>query len=104
PFHPIGNRAILVLDKDEPDHRLVELAYCWARWVARRQQSTDLDSIDVERIDGALDRAAKAIASRQSIRAAQTAAKKKVDESGAHVDALVAEVDLALREIRDALR
>ncbi|MDP9465636.1 MAG: hypothetical protein M3P31_00075 [Actinomycetota bacterium] len=104
PFHPCGNRAILVLDRDDPDPRLVDLAYCWARWVARRQQSTDLDTIDVERIDGALDRAAKAIASRQSIRAAQTAAKKKIDESGAHVDALVAEVDLALREIREALR
>jgi uncharacterized protein YjiS (DUF1127 family) len=104
PFHPCGNRAILVLDKNDPDSRLVDLAYCWARWVARRQQSTDLGAVDVERIDGALDRAAKALASRQSIRAAQTAAKKKIDESGAHVDVLVADVDLALREIREALR
>lgn len=104
PFHYSGDKAILVLDKDDPDPRLVELAYSWARWAARRQQACDVETIDVDRIEGALDRATKAIATRQAIRAAHSSAAKKITEAGGHVDGLVAEVDLAIREIREALR
>ncbi len=41
PFWWSGNRAVLVYDKDDPDENALHLAYAWARWVCRRELTTD---------------------------------------------------------------
>jgi hypothetical protein len=45
-----GNKLIIVIDDDDPDQRLVRLAYLWSRWVALRSQSKNINEIDFDAI------------------------------------------------------
>ena len=103
PFSWSGNRAVLVYDKDDPDKLALQLAYAWARWICRRELTTDGAALDTRRIEAALTRASQALGKKQSALSCLTAAKNKIDEGTGHVTALVDEVRSALEELRDAL-
>jgi hypothetical protein len=104
PFMPTGNRAIVVYDKDDPDDAALQLAYAWARFVSRRELTSDADGLDVVRIEAALTRARRALQKHQTVRSCLTAAANKIDEGGRHVADLVDEVRDALGELWDALK
>jgi hypothetical protein len=103
PFSWSGNRAILVYDKDEPDNNALQLAYAWARWVCRRDLTTDGSAIDVGRVEACLTKASQALARQVSARSCFTAATKKIDEGVNHLTALVGEVRDALTELSEEL-
>lgn len=103
PFVWWGDRAILVYDKDDPDDAALQLAYCWARWVTRRELTGRSDPFDAGRAEAALQRARQALAKHQTARACFTAATNKISEGTRHVDGLVEEVRGALRELWDQL-
>ncbi|HLI15522.1 MAG TPA: hypothetical protein VKV23_05665 [Acidimicrobiales bacterium] len=103
PFVWWGNRAVLVYDKDDPDDAALQLAYCWARWVTRRELAGRSETFDAARAEAALQRARKALAKHQAARACFTSATNKISEGSRHVDGLVEEVRAALRELWDQL-
>lgn len=49
-----GNKLIIVLDDEDPDHRLVRMAYLWARSYALRALAPDESELDIEAIDRVL--------------------------------------------------
>lgn len=102
-FWYTGNRAILVYDKECPDPRALQLAYEWARWVARRSLSlVDEAVVDVADVEAAISRVRHALDKHQTIKACHSAIRKKAEEAGTHVADLVDEVDRAMRALMDA--
>lgn len=104
PFTWFGNRAIVVVDGQDPDSRALHLAYAWARWVARRSVSAEDSSVDLVKVEAALGAARRALAKHQSIKACHSAARKKIEEGAGHVADLIDEVDRALTDLWDAIR
>lgn len=104
PFTWWGNRAIVVVEGDDPEPRSLHLAYAWARWVARRSVSAEGSEIDFSRVEAALGAARRALARHQSIKACHSASRKKIQEAADHVADLVDEVDQALTELWDAVK
>jgi len=104
PFQWWGNKAIVIVDKDDTDPGAMHLAYVWARWVARRSISADAETeVDLGRVEAALTAARRALARHQSVKACHSAAKKKIEEGAIHVADLVDEVDEALKVLWDEL-
>jgi len=103
PFSWSGNRAILVYDKEAPDDSALQLAYAWARWVCRRDLTTDGAAIDAVRVEAAFTRARQALARQQSARSCFTSAIKKIDEGASHVADLVDELRVALAQLSEEL-
>jgi hypothetical protein len=72
PFAPYGDRAVLVIDKDDPDESAVRLAYMWARWVARRRLGETNASIDIEKIETLISDAIRALQHASQVRKGHT--------------------------------
>ena len=54
-----GNKLIIVLDDENPDQRLIRIAYLWSRWTVLRaqdQEEGELDIVAIERTLNALQR------------------------------------------------
>lgn len=98
PFHHMDDKAIVVLDVDDPDPGALRLAYMWARWVVRRKASavTQADGLDVERVQRLVEDAARALDKSTAIRSAHTKARKSIEQAGSHLDELSDEVGKAL--------
>ena len=104
PFACFGDKAVVVLDKDEPDDRALALACAWARWVLRRSLNAGSDGVDVERIGAAIDDGRRALARVSSVRRAHSAARNKIDEAAGQVEGLVGDLDRALETVSLQLR
>ena len=100
PFSYTGDKAIVVLDKHDPDPHALQLATMWARWVVRRKTADDERDIDTTAIGELVDEAAKALARHTTIKRCHSTAAKKIAEAGTQVDHLVSE----LCDILDRLR
>lgn len=98
-----GNRAIVVVDKEDPDERALRLACMWARWLVRRQLGEHTDNIDVARVQSLLDDAKSSLGRRSQVRAAHTAAKRRIDQAASAVDSLVDDLDDLLASIETAV-
>ena len=103
PFSYIGDSAIVVLDKEDPDLSALRLATMWARWVVRRKLGDEEREIDPEAIEGLVDQASKGLAHKARIKRHHTAARKSIDKAAEEVLELVGEVDQALEQLRDEL-
>lgn len=103
PFMELGDRAIVVYDKHDPDPYVLRLAYLWARSVSRRNRTADPDAFDRGRIETALQDATQALAAHQSVKRCLTSAKKNIDEAGGHVAQLVERVEAALATLAEEL-
>ncbi|MDB5478850.1 MAG: hypothetical protein JWM96_1345 [Alphaproteobacteria bacterium] len=98
-FSTYGCKAVLVLDKDDPDPLAVRLAYMWARWVAKRELVSDTNEIDAARIESLIDEARRALQRATTVKKCHTSARKGIDEATAHVDALVGEIVAVLDDL-----
>lgn len=100
PFWFSGNRAIVVLDEDEMDLRVLRVAYEWARWVSRRslQGTTDCGAF-ADEIQDAVTRTRQALKRHQTIKACHSAIRNKADEAKNQVAELVSEVDDAMAQL-----
>lgn len=103
PFSYRGNKAIVVLDKDDPDPRDLRLACMWARWIVRRQLSEHSDDVDVETIEALVDEAVTATARIKKIKGHHTSAKRTIDLATAMVVDMGADLDEILERLRREL-
>lgn len=99
PFATYGNKAILVLDKDDPDPLVIRFAHMWSRWVAKRDLSNDEVEIDTDRIEALIDDARRALQRVTQIKKHNTQARNSIDSASEQVTALADEVERALRDL-----
>jgi hypothetical protein len=104
PFTYFANKAIVVLDPDAPNAQTLELAYMWARWVARKALEIETSALDVDRIEAIMSDARRGVARISSIRRCHTTAKRQIDAASCEVDALISDVDGALSALALELR
>jgi len=105
PFVYNGNRAIVVLDKDNPDPAALTLAAMWARWTVRRALcDAPTDEINTELIEQTIDEAARALDRVTTIRRCHSIAIKKIGEATEQANSLHDEIDDALDRVRNELR
>jgi hypothetical protein len=103
PFAQYGERAILVIDKDDPDESSVQLAYMWARWVARRRLGENNPSIDIDKIETLISDAIRALEHASQVRKGHTMAKKGIEEAGSHLDTMTREIRATMDELRSEI-
>jgi len=100
PFTYWGDQAIVVLDKDDPDERLIQMACLWARWVARREASSDKGEMDAEAVFAAFTKLSNALGKVTNIRRAHTEAKKHIDQAVSGVDEMKDEIQEQLDHLK----
>lgn len=103
PFMPYGRRAIVVVDPDDPDQKLLELAYMAARWEARKALGVDAEAIDHAAVEEAISAVRQALGRLTTVRTHHSTARRGIELAGNAVDTLALEVDEALRALREAL-
>ncbi len=99
PFATYGNKAIVVLDKEDPDPLVIRFAHMWGRWVAKRDLSNDDVQIDTVRIEALIDEARRALQRVTQIKKHNTQARNSIDAAGEQVAALADQVEQALRDL-----
>ena len=94
-----GNKLIIVLDDENPDQRLVRMAYLWSRWIVLRsqeQEEGELDFAAIERVIASLQREFDGLANLKRlhtpIETNILAAKKWVNEFEKSLDELMDEL------------
>jgi hypothetical protein len=103
PFAQYGERAVLVIDKDDPDESAVRLAYMWARWVARRRLSENNASIDIDKIETLISDTIRALQHASQVRKGHTMARKGIEEAGEHLDTMTREIKSTMDELRSEI-
>ncbi len=100
PFQYADNKAIVVLDSADVDSTALELAYMWARWVARRSLTpAGADEIDHARIAVLIEDASRSLERATSIKRFHTQAKKSIDQAAYQVGCIVDEVAVVLDQL-----
>jgi hypothetical protein len=102
PFHVVGNRAIVVLDKRSGDDAALKLAYLWARWMLRRVEGDEAE-VDTARIQQMVDEARRALTRMGTIKGAHSTIRKKVDEAAKQLECMHDEVEEALTELAELI-
>lgn len=103
PFSFHANKAIVVLDPGSDSTGVLELAYMWARWEARKSLIADAGGVDIARVEAAFADAQRALARSSTLRGCHTRAKRQIDLATGELEVLVAEVNTALAAVRLAL-
>jgi hypothetical protein len=103
PFAQYGERAVLVIDKDNPDENSVQLAYMWARWVARRRLGQSNVGIDIDKIETLISDTIRTMEHASQIRKCHTMAKKGIEEAGEHLDTMTREIKSTMEELRSEI-
>lgn len=94
-----GNKLIIVLDDENPDQRLIRMAYLWSRWMVLRsqdQEEGELDFAAIERVIASIQREFDGLANLKRlhtpIETNIAAAKKWVIEFEENLDELMDEL------------
>ena len=94
-----GNKLIIVLDDENPDQRLIRMAYLWSRWIVLRsqeQEEGELDFAAIERVIASLQREFDGLANLKRlhtpIETNILAAKKWVNDFEDNLDELMDEL------------
>lgn len=99
PFWYSDDKAIVVLDRDEPDPAALALACLFARWVVRRHSSQGDGGPDVETMAGIIARMQRDLARVSTIRRSLSTAAKATGEARAQLDTLAGEIRDGLGEL-----
>ncbi|HVA08442.1 MAG TPA: hypothetical protein VNG12_17035 [Acidimicrobiales bacterium] len=103
PFTPYGNKAIVVIDPEIPEDRVLELAYMWARWEARKALTVDAEAIDHAAVEMAFGTVQRALNRATTVRRCHSTVLNNIGQAKREVDELVAEIADALAALRVAL-
>jgi hypothetical protein len=95
-----GNKLAIVLDTDDPDERLVRLAYLWARSYALRSIAPADAEYDVEAIERVINNLVSEMGTLRQLKAAHTPIKENIAKAQAFVD----QFEDNLKELMDELR
>lgn len=94
-----GNKLIIVLDDEDPDHRLVRMAYLWARSYALRALAPDESELDVEAIDRVLKALQREFNTLSTLKGMHTPIRENVNKAIAFVDEFEASLDKQMAEL-----
>lgn len=103
PFVWYGNKAIIVINKAEPDAATLRLAYTWARWAVRRSLQENPNSIDIDRIESLLDDARRELLRRTNLRRSLSTATNKIAEARRDIDSMTEGVEAVIDSICTAI-
>jgi hypothetical protein len=98
-----GDKLIIVLDDENPDQRLIRLAYLWARWIVLRSQSQEegeFDFVAIERVITSLQREFDGLANLKRI---HTPIKQNIIAAQEWVEKFEESLDSLMDELRDLM-
>lgn len=98
-----GNKLAIVLDDEDPDQRLVRMAYLWARAYAFKSLAAEDSeaSIDIEAIDRVIQNLAREFKRLKQLKDSHTAIRKNVESAQTFVDDFQGNLDEMLDELRE---
>ena len=94
-----GNKLIIVLDDEDPDQRLIRMAYLWARSYALRALSPDETELDIEAIDRVLKSLQREFDSLSTLKGLHTPIKTNVDKAIKFVELFEEAIDREMAEL-----
>ena len=95
-----GNKLIIVLDDENPDQRLIRIAYLWSRWTVLRaqdQEEGELDIVAIERTLNALQREFDGLA---NLKRLHTPIRTNIIAAEAFVKSFEENLDSLMEELR----
>ena len=98
-----GNKLIIVLDDENPDQRLVRMAYLWSRWIVLRsqeQEEGELDFAAIERVIASLQREFDGLA---NLRRIHTPIRNNIKAADDWVDKFEESLDELMDELRELM-
>lgn len=98
-----GNKLIIIIDDEEPDQRLIRMAYLWGRWVVLRSQEQEegsLDNVAIERVLAALQREFDGLS---NLRRLHTPIRTNVLAAEKWVDSFEESLDELMDELRELM-
>jgi hypothetical protein len=99
PFWYSGDKAVVVLDRGDPDPAPLALACLFARWVVRRRWAPPGTGPDPERMAASIDRIQRALARVSTIRRNLSTSAKATGDAREQLDELAGEIRAALAEL-----
>lgn len=99
PFQPYGDKAVVVIDKYDPDPSVLKLACLWARWVVRRELNDRGEDLDADRIASLIEDGRRALSRASTVKRALSGAKRKVEEAEDHLDTMATGLEQVLGDI-----
>jgi hypothetical protein len=98
-----GNKLIIVLDDENPDQRLIRMAYLWSRWIVLRSQEHEegeLDFAAIERVIASLQREFDGLS---SLRRLHTPIRTNILAAEEWVNKFEQSLDGLMDELRDLM-
>jgi len=94
-----GNKLIIVLDDEDPDQRLVRMAYLWARSYAIRALAPDENELDIEAIDRILKSLQREFNTLSQLKGMHSPIRDNIKKAIAFVDEFEASLDKQMAEL-----
>lgn len=98
-----GNKLIIVLDPEDPDQRLVRMAYLWARSYALRALTPEEGEYDVEAIDRVLNALKRELDGLTHLKRLHTPIRTNIRDAEEFVKTLEENLETLLDELRDLM-
>lgn len=98
-----GNKLIIVLDPEDPDQRLIRMAYLWARSYALRALTPEEGEYDVEAIERVLNALKREFDGLTHLKRLHTPIRTNIKEAEEFVKTLEANLEELLDELRDLM-
>jgi hypothetical protein len=95
-----GNKLAIVIDAENPDERLVRLAYLWARSYAIRANAPDDAEYDVEAIERVINNLEREFSTLKQLKDAHTPIRKNIEKAQLFVEEFEEQIDEMLEELR----
>jgi hypothetical protein len=98
-----GNKLIIVLDPEDPDQRLVRMAYLWARSYALRALTPEEGEYDVEAIERVLNALKRELDGLTHLKRLHTPIRTNIRDAEEFVKTLEENLETLLDELRDLM-
>lgn len=98
-----GNKLAIVLDTEDPDQRLVRLAYLWARSHALRSLAPEEVEFDTEAIDRVINNLEREFKTLRNLKSAHTPIRENIKKAEDFVEAFEEHLDELLEELRSLI-
>lgn len=104
PLQLFGNKALVVLDKHDPDVRPLQLALAAARCAVQRQLNGVGNGAELEAVVALVEEGQRALACHATIKRCHTTAQRQIASASGEVGALIAQLDDILKQVSGKLR
>lgn len=98
-----GNKLIIVLDDEDPDQRLIRLAYLWARSKALQALSPDESELDIEAIDRVLKSLQREFNTLTTLKGFHTPIRENIKKAIDYVEDFEQSLDKHMDELRELM-